>query len=158
MNNEIPTMNNETLETEIASFWSDRGGWVVSKDFARKLERERDEARKNYAQCQQQLEKVMNDNVYAERDQLREENQTLRNAQKACEDCDAPTIEEVKQLRKVADSYRDWIACSIYECSCERVGGYPFGWEKLEENDREKWRSKADEAVKRMASHKKGQP
>lgn len=38
-----------------------------------------------------------------ERDEAMWQNQTFRNAQKACEDCDAPTMEEVKQLRKVAD-------------------------------------------------------
>lgn len=91
-------MNNETPETDAISFWSDCGGWVVPKDFARKLERERDEARLAYKHAVE-----AENRIYKERDELREQNQTLRNAQKACEDCDAPTMDEVKQLRKVAD-------------------------------------------------------
>ncbi len=101
-------MNNETPETEAMRFWSDTGGWVVPANFARKLERERDEARLAYKHA------VESENrIYKERDQLREQNQTLRNAQKACEDCDAPTAEEVKQLREVADELAQ---------SCEKIG------------------------------------
>ena len=53
-----------------------------------------------------EIEELIDNNrkLERERDQLRKDNQTLRNAQKACEDCDAPTMEEVKHLRKVADA------------------------------------------------------
>jgi hypothetical protein len=37
--------------------------------------------------------------VYLVVKSLRAENATLRNAQKACDDCDAPTMEETKRLR-----------------------------------------------------------
>ena len=46
-----------------------------------------------------------------ERDELRTQNQTFRNAQKCCEDCDAITVKEVKEMReqlaKISQPLRD---------------------------------------------------
>lgn len=94
MNNETPTPETDALAFKAGITITNTLIW----NHARKLERERDEARLAYKHA------VESENrIYKERDELREQNQTLRNAQKACEDCDAPTMDEVKQLRKVAD-------------------------------------------------------
>src|SRR5688572_15674473 len=37
--------------------------------------------------------------------QLEAENQTFRNAQKACEDCDAPTMERIAELEKALEPF-----------------------------------------------------
>ena len=37
--------------------------------------------------------------AYKEIDRLKAENTTLRNAQKACEDCDAPTLAQTNRLK-----------------------------------------------------------
>ena len=45
-----------------------------------------------------------NSRLCQERDQLKAESVTFRNAQKACEDCDGPTMEEVRQLNAERDA------------------------------------------------------
>ena len=65
----------------------------------------------------------MNESQNPEIEKLRAENETLRNAQKACEDCDGPTLEEVKQLRAENAELRkdkarlDWLERHIYKLS-----------------------------------------
>ncbi len=78
----------DTPETEIECFIYERD--YVPASFARQLERERDEARKEVAR-------------------LKAENGTLRNAQMCCESCDETvTVETLRELR--ADKARlDWI-------------------------------------------------
>jgi len=44
------------------------------------------------------------DRLTAERDRLLAENETLRNAQKACDTCDGSTMAEVRRLREALES------------------------------------------------------
>ena len=51
--------------------------------------------------------------------QLERENQTFRNAQKACEDCDAPRVDRIAQLeRELAETAKD------YRCLAELLDGH----------------------------------
>ncbi len=51
---QIRTMNTDTPETFKSVMWSELG-WTVDVDFARKLERERDEARETLAELRASL-------------------------------------------------------------------------------------------------------
>lgn len=64
----------------------------MSKDIYDKMERLRSLAR--------QLERELNEAL--------EQNKIFRNAQKACEDCDAPTMAEAAELRKDKERW-DWL-------------------------------------------------
>jgi hypothetical protein len=70
-----------TPETNKISQWSDNHGWTVDIDFARKLERERDEARDENGTWKQiasgRLSKIAE--VTAQRDKLAEALNELRN-------------------------------------------------------------------------------
>ena len=78
------------------------------RDFARKLERERNEARARVTDLEannryQRGYAAGEKSVEAELTQLCKDNETFRNAQKSCADCDAATFEEVTKLRKVCN-------------------------------------------------------
>lgn len=121
------TDDESTLRSYRFSDAPDASIWINS-DFARKLERERDEALSKLVKLGRMIEIADSANdakteaevalsttfaeamaltdrdmIAAELEEERKLNQTFRSAQKACEDCDAPTMEEVKQLRQVVD-------------------------------------------------------
>lgn len=51
--------------------------------------------------------------------QLERENQTFRNAQKACEDCDAPRVDRIAELeRELAETAKD------YRCLADLLDGH----------------------------------
>jgi chromosome segregation ATPase len=54
----------------------------------------RPQALDHYEECKANVERLERENA-----ELKAQNVTFRNAQKACEDCDAPTMEELTKLR-----------------------------------------------------------
>lgn len=93
MNTERPTP-----ETDAHPLW--HGEPAVAIDFARRLERERDEAR----ELQQQAEVIA---VKKGR-----ENAALRLAQKLCIECDAPSVAELTSLERERDEAREQLETS----------------------------------------------
>ncbi len=71
------------------------GKQIVHIDFARKLERERDEF------------KEKNLELAVENAELREQNRVFRDTQKSCEDCDAATYAEVQAMREAVKELRE---------------------------------------------------
>lgn len=73
---------------------------------------------------------------------LRDENYFLRAAQKACEDCDAPTRAEIEKLRAERDLLADevkrcWKLEDAYYERDHRASGWPWTEVQVQENIKE---------------------
>lgn len=117
------TPETDALVEEIRSKPS-KGG-CIPKDFARKLERERDEAKRLYSNAQA-LARILvgqREVVIAERDQLKRELQAAHIQR----DLDKKSDEENNQLRKVADELAEQYRHEMMsmfghasDCDCSR--------------------------------------
>lgn len=56
-----------------------------------------------------------------------------------------------RRLERERDQLREWAAREIQQMPGMMGGGIPFAWEKLDENDKDNWRMRADEAAHRLA-------
>ena len=105
----------------------EKEGPFVFASLARKLERERDEAREQTAAVVRVMDGVVKerDELRAEVERLKAENTTFRNAQMCCESCDDTITTELLRELKADKARLDWLenqGCSYNWSFTQRDG------------------------------------